>query len=362
MRNVLYALMRKAQDYYAVLHLKPTADAEEIRKAYKELALRYHPDKNLENVLEATEMFQLVSQAFSVLKDPAQKELYDKRRRSEHQPPSAKGTCESQGTYESCWSKADSCDSLNATRSFNASLGLDHARGLFHEVFGSEVAQGLANAIGKAPVFRDTVKLGLNKVTTEAEFHISLMLQAESACRETVEEKRLAVREFEARCNLEQQERLHMLKMARRSAAKASIAMVFVLLIFIAFVTVCTIGDGAIFYQDTVFLSVAVVFVLVFFVCLTFVMIWRTVSSVWRVRRLTRENDGIDDRNAIAADTLRRGMYRAEQKLEVAQRELASARDTAKQAKRKVASVERDGASLRDAMQLGQQLWDRLIG
>ena len=47
-------------------------------------------------------------------------------------------------------------------------------------------------------------------------------------------------------------------------------------------------------------------------------------------------------------------MYRAEQKLEVAQRELASARDAAKQAKRKVASVERDGASLHDAMQLGQ--------
>jgi len=353
--------MRKAQDYYAVLHIKPTADAEEIRKAYKELALRYHPDKNLENVLEATEMFQLVSQAFSVLKDPAQKELYDERRRSEHEPPSAKGT------HESCWSKADSCDSLNGTRSFrrsssNASFGLDHARGLFHEVFGREVAQGLANAIGKAPVFVDTVKFGLSKVTTEAEFHISLRLQAESACREAVEEKRAAVREFEARCNLEQQERLHILKMARRSVAKASIAVVFVLLICIALVTACTIGDDPIFFQGGVFLSVVVVVVLVFFVCLTFVMLWRTVSRVWHVRRLSRDNDGIDDRNAMAADTLRRGMYRAEQKLEVAQRELASARDAAKQAKRKVASVERDGASLHDAMQLGQRLWDRLIG
>uniref|UniRef100_A0A7S0ZND7 J domain-containing protein n=1 Tax=Noctiluca scintillans TaxID=2966 RepID=A0A7S0ZND7_NOCSC len=358
--------MRKAQDYYAVLHIKPTADADEIRKAYKELALRYHPDKNLDNVVEATEMFQLVSQAFSVLKDPAQKELYDQRRGSEHEPPSAKGTCERQGTYESCCSKSDSGDSLNATKSFqssyNASFGLDHARGLFHEVFGREVAQGLANAIGKAPVFRDTIKHGLSKVTTEAEFHISLRLQAESACRETVEEKRAAVQEFEARCNLEQRERLHKLKMARRSVAKASIAVVFVLLIFIAFVTASTIGADPIFHQDRVFLSVADVLVLVFFVCLTFVMLWRTVSSLRLVRRLTRDSDGIDDRNAVAADTLRRGMYRAEQKLEVAQRELASARDTAKQAKRKVASVERDGASLHDAMQLGQHLWDRLIG
>ena len=66
------------RDYYEVLGISRTATDDEIKKAYRKLALRYHPDKNPENRPEAEERFKELGEAYQVLCDPERRGLYDR--------------------------------------------------------------------------------------------------------------------------------------------------------------------------------------------------------------------------------------------------------------------------------------------
>ncbi len=72
----------KYRDYYAILGVEPTASAEDIRKAYRRLARRYHPDVSKED--DAEERFKEVSEAYQTLSDPEKREAYDQLGR--HRP------------------------------------------------------------------------------------------------------------------------------------------------------------------------------------------------------------------------------------------------------------------------------------
>ena len=61
---------------YDILNLQPTATQDEIKKAYKKAALKWHPDKNKDRP-EAAEKFKEVSQAYEVLSDPEKRKTYD---------------------------------------------------------------------------------------------------------------------------------------------------------------------------------------------------------------------------------------------------------------------------------------------
>jgi molecular chaperone DnaJ len=65
-----------AEDYYQLLGVPRTASSEEIKKAYRRLARKHHPDVNPGN-RAAEEKFKELSQAFEVLSDPKKKRLYD---------------------------------------------------------------------------------------------------------------------------------------------------------------------------------------------------------------------------------------------------------------------------------------------
>ncbi len=66
------------KDYYKILELNKNASDDEIKKAYKKLAFKWHPDKNPNNKLEAESKFKDISEAYQVLSNNEKKMIYDK--------------------------------------------------------------------------------------------------------------------------------------------------------------------------------------------------------------------------------------------------------------------------------------------
>lgn len=65
-------------DYYNVLKVGRNAGEEDLKKAYKKLAMKWHPDKNnSNNKTEAEAKFKQISEAYDVLSDPQKRQIYD---------------------------------------------------------------------------------------------------------------------------------------------------------------------------------------------------------------------------------------------------------------------------------------------
>ncbi|KAM9655795.1 dnaJ homolog subfamily B member 8 [Morphnus guianensis] len=65
-------------DYYKVLGLQKSASQDDVKKSYRKLALKWHPDKNPSNKVEAEKQFKAVAEAYEVLSDPQKRLLYDR--------------------------------------------------------------------------------------------------------------------------------------------------------------------------------------------------------------------------------------------------------------------------------------------
>ena len=68
--------MTQKRDYYEVLNLNRDADDDEIKKAYRKIAIQFHPDKNPNNK-EAEDKFKEATEAYEVLRDPEKRQRYN---------------------------------------------------------------------------------------------------------------------------------------------------------------------------------------------------------------------------------------------------------------------------------------------
>ena len=99
---LLRGLHNAGEDYYQLLNIEKSATRDEIKKAYRALALQYHPDINPDE--DAEEHIKKLNSAYAVLSDPQQRQLYDLygevplRARPGQQPPQRPfGGCRGRG-------------------------------------------------------------------------------------------------------------------------------------------------------------------------------------------------------------------------------------------------------------------------
>ena len=73
----MVAQIQAGRDFYKILEIKNNASPAEIKKSYRKLSLKYHPDKNLDDP-EAKAKFQDISTAYEALSDPEKRRKYDR--------------------------------------------------------------------------------------------------------------------------------------------------------------------------------------------------------------------------------------------------------------------------------------------
>ncbi|KPK96738.1 MAG: molecular chaperone DnaJ, partial [Omnitrophica WOR_2 bacterium SM23_72] len=114
--------MAAKRDYYEVLGVKKSASLDEIKKAYRELALRHHPDRvPHEQKKEAEEKFKEISEAYAVLSDSQKRALYDQY---------GHAGIDQRFTYEDIFKGADFSSIFEGLGDFG------FGGGLFDEIFG----------------------------------------------------------------------------------------------------------------------------------------------------------------------------------------------------------------------------------
>jgi curved DNA-binding protein len=75
-------MYRGTKDYYTILGVSEKASRDEVRRAFRKLAMKYHPDKNLGNEQWAAEEFKEINEAYAVLGNEAKRQGYDRMRQT----------------------------------------------------------------------------------------------------------------------------------------------------------------------------------------------------------------------------------------------------------------------------------------
>ena len=154
-------------DYYQLLGVGRSADTEEVKKAYRQLALKYHPDRN-QGSKEAEERFKEVTEAYEVLRDSEKRALYDRY--------GEQGLKRGAGGAQ----PFDFSDAIEIfMRDFGGFAG-------FEDLFGMRGARGRRSSTRKGQTVRIRLSLSLAEVATGATRKVRVaVLDACDACAGT---------------------------------------------------------------------------------------------------------------------------------------------------------------------------------
>lgn len=329
--------MPPARDYYEVLGVSRTADAAEIRRAYRANALKWHPDKNADRVHEATEMFKCVGEAYAVLRDDGLRAAYDR------------------GAYDPSSRRSPAAEAEGFAHDlFREVFGKDFVAGLGRVATGAAVATASAvssavDRCSRSQVLGGTVAAGFGAIAGDREAEAEAV---EEACRKRGVDTGLlkgVLLEHEERRRDFHAARSQQLRAAGRRALKlsslAACATVALLALCWAAATraaplravaaLLVIPEGLLLYRAGVDIS-------------------EFMSQLERHQKCCQ-------REAQRATDLRTDLLSSAEALRASQRELAKAQSKAREARREAETAERDGASLSGAARVGLHFVGKLV-
>lgn len=87
-------------DYYKVLGVNKVATTTDIKRAYRKLALKWHPDKNPDNPTESNKKFKEISEAYEILSDEKKRRIYDERGKDGYEDSRQRGRARHHHAYD----------------------------------------------------------------------------------------------------------------------------------------------------------------------------------------------------------------------------------------------------------------------
>jgi molecular chaperone DnaJ len=163
-------MSKTKRDYYEVLGIARTATAEEIKKAYRKLAVKYHPDKNPGNV-EAEEKFKEATEAYDVLNDQAKRQKYDQFGHQAFGPGSGGGGFS--GT------NFQGIDLEEALRTFMGAFGGGRRGSIFDDFFGGGGGRGERTSANRGADIRHDIEIDFEEAVFGSQRDISIAIMEE---------------------------------------------------------------------------------------------------------------------------------------------------------------------------------------
>jgi molecular chaperone DnaJ len=159
------------RDYYEVLGVARDASAEDIKKAYRKLALQFHPDKNPGNK-DAEEHFKEISESYEVLSEPEKRQLYDQYGHRAFAPGSGGG-----GGFGGF-----GIDLEEALRTFMGAFG--GGGSIFEDFFGGGRSQGRRDTATRGSGLRFDLEIDFEEAVFGSQRDITLPVMEEcSTCK-----------------------------------------------------------------------------------------------------------------------------------------------------------------------------------
>ncbi|KAA8529482.1 hypothetical protein F0562_033719 [Nyssa sinensis] len=187
-------------DYYNILNVSRNASEEDLKKAYKRLAMKWHPDKNSTDKKEAEAKFKQISEAYDVLSDPQKRQIYDiyggeVLRSGQFPPPSPSATASGGGSFTNKSFRFNPRDAEDIFAelfggSDNGAIGGGKSRVFGENVFKNSNGIFGDQTIRKAPAVENKLSCSLEELYkgSRRKMRISRIVPDESGKPRTVEE------------------------------------------------------------------------------------------------------------------------------------------------------------------------------
>src|SRR5574340_488943 len=148
------------KDYYKILGISRTASADDIRKAYRKLAMKYHPDRNPGDKA-AEEKFKEINEAYQVLSDSDKKSRYDQLG-SAYSNWQQRGGTPNDFDWSQWFGGQPRGGAAGGTRVEYGDVN-DLFSDFFRTIFGGEPSQGGRRASGRVPSYEQPVEISLKE-------------------------------------------------------------------------------------------------------------------------------------------------------------------------------------------------------